>query len=218
MDGGDDGIGRDPSAGEDILEQGSDRPPLRLWPKVRFGRPPRIAVILGVAGLVIGLAGGYAAGYLHEAKRTSPPAQLAGPASSGAVIWAGVGGFPLGQSGTPCFDQNGTQLQLGMQITNFSSAPATLDSVKVILPLGGLKVISQSWGACGELPGSFGSPGTALPAAATTWFTVTFQVLVKCPQPLPVQFALGYTQNGRPATVHLPGFDDLGQITYAGCS
>jgi hypothetical protein len=217
MGGGDDGTGRQSSTGEDILEQGSGRPPLHLWPRVRLRRPPKVAVILGIAGLVIGLAGGYAAGTLPAGKRGAPPAQL-GPAASGPVISDEVGGFPLGQSGPPCFSQNGTQLQLGMQITNFSTAPATLNSVKVILPLGGLKVISQSWGVCGELPGSFGAPGTALAPAATTWFSVTFQVLIKCPQPLPVQFALRYTQNGRPATAHLTGFDDLSQVSYPGCS
>jgi hypothetical protein len=217
MGGGDDSIGRESSTGEDILEQGSDRPPLHLWPRVRLRRPPTVAVILGIAGLVIGLAGGYAAGTLPAGKRGAPPAQL-GTAASGPVISDEVGGFPVGQSGPPCFAQTGTELQLGMQITNFSTAPATLDSVKVILPLGGLKVISQSWGVCGELPGSFGAPGTALAPAATTWFSVTFQVLIKCPEPLPVQFALSYTQNGHPATAHLPGFDDLGQVNYTGCS
>lgn len=174
-------------------------------------------MLLGTAGLVIGLVGGFAAGTLHAGKRGGPPAQL-GPTASGALISVGGSGYPLGQSGPPCFAQTGTQLQLGMQITNFSSAPATLDSVKVILPLGGLKVISQSWGVCGELPGSFSAPETTMLPAATTWFSVTFQVLVKCPQPLPVQFTLNYTQNGRPASARLPGFDDLGQITYPGCT
>jgi len=175
-------------------------------------------VLLGIAGLVIGLGGGFAAGTLHAGKRGGPPAQL-GPTASGALISVGGSGYPLGQSGPPCFDQaSPQQLQLGMQITNFSSAPVTLDSVKVILPMGGLKVISQSWGVCGELPRSFGPPETALPPAATTWFSVTFQVLVECPQPLPVQFTLSYTQNGRPASARLPGFDDLGQVSYPGCS
>jgi hypothetical protein len=52
---------------------------------------------------------------------------------------------------------------------------------------------------------------------ASTWITVTFQVLVSCPQPLPVQFTLDYDQQGRAAAIRLPGFPDLAQVPYIGC-
>jgi hypothetical protein len=48
--------------------------------------------------------------------------------------------------------QIGHALQLGVQVTNESSADLTLGRVTVVLPLGGLKVISQAWGPCGQLP------------------------------------------------------------------
>jgi hypothetical protein len=34
---------------------------------------------------------------------------------------------------------------------------------------------------------------------------------------LPVQFAVGYVAQGHSATASLPGFPDLGQVTYTGC-
>ena len=61
---------------------------------------------------------------------------------------------------------------------------------------------------------------TAAPAApfsAGGWITVTFQVLVSCPHPLPVQFTLDYDQQGRAAAIRLPGFPDLAQVPYTGC-
>lgn len=94
----------------------------------------------------------------------------------------------------------------------------TLRQVRAVLPLGGLRVRSQGWGPCGELPAAGVVPGNVLPAAASTWFTVTFTVLVKCPGALPVQFTVGYDRLGRPATVRLPGFVDLSHVPYAGWS
>jgi hypothetical protein len=117
--------------------------------------------------------------------------------------------------------QTGRDLQVGLQITNLSPAAVRLRRVEVVLPLGGLKMISQTWGPCGELPATAKTPGGILPPTlrrgASAWITVTFQVLVRCPQPLPVQFILGYDQQGRPAAIRLPGFPDLGQIPYSGC-
>jgi hypothetical protein len=216
MSGGYESGNGEASAGDDILEQGSSRPPVRWWPPVRLRRPAAVAVVLGVAGLLTGLAAGYAAGTLHTGKRTPPPAQSA--AATPLTIFAG---FPVGQSGPQCSAQAGDQLQLGVQVTNVSAAPAVLRRVDVVLPLGGLKMISQAWGPCSQLSVTlFGVPGEldrVLPAGASTWFTVTFQVLVRCPGPLPVQFTLSYNQNGRPASVQLPGFNDLGQVPYTGC-
>jgi hypothetical protein len=130
-----------------------------------------------------------------------------------------AGGFPLSQSGPQCSVQIGRELQVGLQITNLSGTAVRLRRVKVLLPLGGLKVTSQAWGPCGQLPATgeaSGSPPT-LGRGASSWFSVTFQVLIRCPHPLPVQFTVGYEQQGRPAAIRLPGFPDLGQVPYSGC-
>jgi hypothetical protein len=204
--------GRDGSpAGDDVLEQGSRRRPLLRW------RLPRAALVLGAAGLLVGLAAGYAAGVRHAGKPPSPPRA----AALQTVPSFTAGGFPLSQSERGCSAQTGHQLQLGLEITNLSTTALTLRRVKVVLPLGGLRETSQAWGPCGELPGAPDAPGNALPPTlgpgASTWFTVTFQVLVRCPQPLPVQFVLDFEQGGRLAAMPLPGFPDLTQVRYSGC-
>jgi hypothetical protein len=168
--------------------------------------------------LVAGLAAGYAVGVRHAGEHAAPPtpSRAAAPAAPFSA-----GGFPLSQSGPQCSVQNGRELQVGLQITNLSSAAVRLRRVEVVLPLRGLRVISQAWGPCGKLPPTGEASGSILPPAlrrgASSWFTVTFQVLVRCPQPLPVQFTLDYDQQGRPAAIRLPGFPDLGQIPYSGC-
>ena len=132
--------------------------------------------------------------------------------------------------------QRGRDLQLGVEVINLSSAAVTLGQVRSILPLGGLRPISQQWEPCGAISsswqatagGSFvfvkASTGevetgssTVLPPLGTAWLSVTFRVLVACPGPLPVQFSVGYQENGRTGTAQLPGFPDLGQVTYTGC-
>jgi hypothetical protein len=174
-------------------------------------RPPRSAVILAVAGLAAGLVAGYAAGDRHA--RSS-----AAPLSRSRVAISPAAGTPaLSQSGSQCSAQIGRALQLGVQVTNQSAAGVTLRRVAAVLPLGGLKVTSQAWGPCGELPVLSYAPGNALPAGASTWFTVTFKVLVRCPGALPVQFILDYDWRGGPAAIHLPGFVDLGDVPYASC-
>jgi hypothetical protein len=63
------------------------------------------------------------------------------------------------------------------------------------------------------------TPGGAvvLPPYGTAWLSVTFRVLVACQRPLPVQFSVSYQENGRTGAAQLPGFPDLGQVTYTGC-
>jgi hypothetical protein len=199
-------------AGDDVLELGSRRRPvLRRW-------PPSAALLLGAAALLGGLAVGYAAGARHAGEHAAPPA-LSHAAAPAAPFSAG--GFPLSQSGPQCSVQTGRELQVGLQITNLSAAAVRLRRVEVALPLGGLRVTAQAWGPCGELRATGEAPGDVLPPilgrGASSWFTVTFQVLVRCPQPLPVQFTLDYDQQGRPTAIRLPGFPDLGQVPYSGC-
>jgi hypothetical protein len=201
-------------AGDDVLELGGRRRQVPRW-------RPSAALVPGVVALVAGLAVGYAGGARHAGEHAAPssPSRAGAPAAPSAPFSAG--GFPLSQSGPQCSVQTGRELQVGLQITNLSRAAVRLRRVIVMLPLGGLRVTSQAWGPCGELPASGEAPGSILPPTlrrgASSWFTVTFQVLVGCPKPLPVQFTLDYDQQGRPAAIRLPGFPDLGQVPYSGC-
>jgi hypothetical protein len=199
-------------AGDDVLEVGSrPRPVPRWW-------PPSAALVLGAVALLAGLAVGYTAGARHGGEDAAPPSPSRATAPAAPFS---AGGFPLSQSGPQCSVQTGRELQVGLQITNLSPAAVRLRRVEVALPLGGLRLTSQAWGPCGELPATGEVPGNLLPPTlgqgASSWFTVTFQVLVRCPQPLPVQFTLDYDQQGRAAAIRLPGFPDLGQVPYSGC-
>jgi hypothetical protein len=205
--------GDGPGAGDDVLELGRQRRRVPRW-------PPPAALIPAAVALVAGLAAGYAAGARHPAAPATPPGpSRAAPAAAAAPFSAG--GFPLSQSGPQCSVQTGRALQVGLQITNLSPAALRLRQAEVVLPLGGLTVTTQTWGPCGQLPAT-GHPARhplppALRPGASTWLTITFHVLAKCPQPLPVQFTLHYDQQGHPAAIRLPGFTDLGQVPYSGC-
>jgi hypothetical protein len=56
-----------------------------------------------------------------------------------------------------------------------------------------------------------------LPAGASTWFSVTFRVLIGCATPLPVQFRVRHDLAGRAGSIFLAGFNDLSQVPYVGC-
>jgi hypothetical protein len=201
--------GGDPPPGADVVESGNWRRPARRW------RPPQAGVALGVAGLLAGLAAGYAIGIHHGANHPAVLSRSRGVARAAASPV--VGDFALVQAGPQCSAQTGRELQLGIQVTNTSATPVTLSRVDVVLPLGGLRPVSQAWGPCGELRSFSQAPGTVLPAGGSTWFTVTFRVLVGCPQALPVQFRLRYDLDGRPGSIFLGGFSDLGQVPYDSC-
>jgi hypothetical protein len=200
-----------------VVEQGGRHFPSLKW------RPPRGAALLLAVGLVTGLAAGYAAGYREAPRSASPPAASPGSTSpaSAATLATGTaapfeGGPALTQAIGTCSAQSGRELQLGVQVTNGSVVKIRLGRVHSTLPLGGLRAISQQWAPCGAIgvsrdPASLG-PGDS------TWFSVTFQVLVGCPGPLPVQFTVDYSSAGVPAAVILPGFADLSQVPYTGCT
>ena len=195
----------------DVVEQGGRRffPSLN-WPLMKW-RPPRGAAILLAVGLIIGLAAGYATGYRQAPRNASaPPTPSSGPASP---VFAD--GLALTQDTGTCSVQSGRELQLGVQVTNTSTEPIVLSRIRTVFPLGGLKMVSQQWAPCGAT-GAVQGP-VALEPGDSTWFSVTVQVLVACPAPIPVQFVVGYTYAGEAATVDLPGFPDLGQVPYTGC-
>lgn len=99
---------------------------------------------------------------------------------------------------------------------NQSASAVTLGRIRPLLPLGGLRATASSWGTCGAVPEAGAFP-PSLGSGATDWLTVTFDVLVRCPAPLPVQFEVTYLQSGRVAAARFDGFSDLGQVPYSGC-
>jgi len=143
-------------------------PPLG-WP------PSRGAAILGIAGLIIGLAAGYALGDRHpgQAVRRSevkaagavasapagftalvyPPPPPGGPAYSSSLGSTDLSG--LAQTGGACSLQRGRELQIGVEVINLSERPVTLGPVKPVLPSGGLRLASQQWAPCGALSPSW---------------------------------------------------------------
>ena len=209
----------------DVVEQGERR----FFPSLHW-RPPRGAAILLAVVLIAGLAAGYAAGYRQAPRNASaPPTASANPVSpppaqiaiQGTVIPVDgtgtvlTGGLALTQDTGTCSVQSGRELQLGVQVTNGSTEPIGLGGFRTVLPLSGLKVVSQQWAPCGVI-GAVQVPATLGPGDSA-WLSVTVQVLVACPAPIPVQFVVGYTYAGGSATVNLPGFPDLGQVPYTGC-
>jgi hypothetical protein len=197
----------------------------RRFPRLRWRSPRSIAVLAGVAlpvgvALLAGLVAGYAAGHRQAVYLTpspiTPPGFIASPVPYPAPSL--VAGVPaLIQSSGTCATQIGRDLQLGVQVTNQSPAGISLGRVEAVLPLGGLKAISQRWAPCGALPSGPDVAGNSLAPGASTWFTVTFKVLMTCPGPLPVQFTVHYAVQGLAAAVSLPGFPDLSHVPYSGC-
>jgi hypothetical protein len=178
-------------------------------------------VILTAVGLLAGLAAGYAAGERHGASRGASSPALSRPTVTAAPTTAPATLDPtlaLTQVPGGCSVQMGRELQLGVQVTNQSAAEVTLRRVEAVLPLGGLKAVSQQWAPCGALPADPNSPANSLPVGASAWFTVTFKVLLRCPGPLPVEFAIDYDMQGQPFHASIPGFSDLGHVPYTGCA
>jgi len=197
----------------DVVEQGGGRLPSLNWRPLNWRSRRGTAILLAV-GLIVGLAVGYAAGDRQASRSVGPPrpaVSSAPPAPSLAAVSPAL----IQAIGT-CAVQDGRELQLGVQVTNQSTANLTLSLVRPVLPLGGLKWVAQQWAPCGTLP--TGQDPATLPPGASTWFSVTFEVLVRCPGPLPVQFMVEYMVGGRAAITSLPGFPDLGSVPYTGCA
>lgn len=218
---------------DDVLEQGRDRRPAPSWwtgpvrswwtraaPSWWPPKFSRFAAALSVVALLLGLGVGYLAGVRHGPGDT---AAAPAPSASTSSLPVSVGGPTLEQSDNRCSAQQGATLQLGVELTNQSATPLTLSLLRVVLPLGGMRVTDVTWGPCGEIPGSTEDPpqGDAtdryLMPGASGWLTITVAVLVKCPQGMPVQFKVGYLQHGKLSTVQLPGFPDLANVSYSGC-
>ena len=206
---------------DDVVEQSGHRftalnwrPPAG-WRPFRGGHRPRRGAVLLAAGLAAGLVTGLASGYAAGRQHARPPAS--GTAASSASL-TDPDIAVLDQSGAECSMQSGRDLQLGIEIANQSAAALTLRDVRVVLPLPGLRAVTMRWATCGAIPQDhMALADTLMPPGTTAWFTVTLQVLAHCPAPLPVEFTVGYTQNGHLESANLPGFSDLTQVPYSGC-
>jgi hypothetical protein len=182
------------------------------WPWAR-ARGPVIGIALAAlaAGLVLGFIGGHL-----QASTGGRPARAA---TAPATVLP-VGNFVVSATGSRCAVQRGHTLQLGIEIMNRSGRTVVLRQIKPVLPLGGLREIANQWGPCGSLPEQ--GPGlgqaTSLAPGATGWLTVTFNVMVGCPQPLPVFFKVSFVQASRLLTADLDSFPDLGQVRYNNCT
>jgi hypothetical protein len=222
---------RDASRDEDIVELGGSGPGRRLlggrirltggWGPSPGWRPSRGATAFAVTALALGLVVGYAAGDWHGRRGTALPEPAPAVSSSAP---AAVATLPFAVSsaiiqGTgACSVQSGRHLALGVQFSNLSTEPLTLDSARAVLPLGGLTAGAWHWTPCGALPQTPTDPeDEILLPGASTWLTMTFSVKVGCPGALPVQFSIGYLAQGRSLTASLPGFPDLSQVPYTGC-
>lgn len=185
----------------------------------RLGLPdrivPRVWFIGAVAAaLAIGLGTGYAIG-----RHNAPTHAVRGattPSSSSAAFGPTEA---LALTGVRCSVQHGRQLELGIEVINNSSAAVTLVRTISHQPRGGLQPIRSIRGTCNQLAPATGGEidGYHVRPGATVWLTLAFQVLVQCPQPLPVQIDVDYLRDGSPHHVDLGGFPDLGSVPYSGC-
>jgi len=204
------GLAESPGAAGDaeVIEM-RGHPPRWPWSGAR-GPAISIALTALAAGLLLGFIGGY--------RQATANGRSARAATSAATVFP-VGGTAITGTGNRCAVQLGHALQLGVEIVNQSDRTVALRQIEPVLPLGGLKAVASRWGTCGALtelgPGL--GQATALGPDATGWLTVTFDVMVGCPQPLPVQFKISYAQASRLVTAELPGFPDLGQVRYNNC-
>src|ERR1700733_4421761 len=163
---------------DDVVEQGGA--PLRLpewarrprWLPARGGRPSRGAAIVGIAGVVVGVAAGYGGGYrdLGQAGRADRAAAAgavpSATAGSAALVYTpkppggrryyssnlGIAALSgLAQTGGACSVQRGQDLQVGVEVINLSETSVTLGQIRPVLPRGGVRLVSQQWAPCGAL-------------------------------------------------------------------
>jgi len=164
-----------------------------------------IALALLAAGLLIGFFGGRL-----TAHQAVPKAR-----SSVPVVVPLVGAIVM--TGSRCAVQVGNNLQLGLEIMNYGRLTVTVDAIRAMFPLGGLRAISSGVGTCGALPGSQIPPRPLLSPGQTEWIHITVAVRVTCPEPIPVWFKVRYASAGKTSSTVLAGFPDLGPVSYRHC-
>jgi hypothetical protein len=210
-------VAEEPETG-DLVELGGRTVRLPGWLSSRLPgwRPSRSAGVLAVVALAAGLAAGYAAGD-RARDGTALPALSASPAAAPAATFSFAGTPALTQDTGACSVQRGHDLVLGVQLTNQSTQPLMLITTKAVLPLGGLSQVTWQWATCGAIAAPPAQTDAILMPGESAWMAVTFTVKEACPGPLPVEFSVGYLEQGKPAIASLPGFPDLSQVPYSGC-
>jgi hypothetical protein len=182
------------------------RSPRFSW-RGAWGPTVGIAVAALAAGLLLGFMGRHRQASLGHGPPRAAAALSSVPAAADTII----------ATGNACAVQLGHTLQLGVEIANQSDRAVALRQVRAVLPLGGLRETGSGPGPCGALAGPGTPPPAALGPGATGWLHATFDVLVRCPGPLPVGFRVGYAQGGQLASADLSPFPDLSQVPYRGC-
>lgn len=221
----------DESGVSDVIEAGTGAPGShRLGPD---WRPSRGAILLATVTLLAGLTAGYAAGNgtngsaTHRASGPAPrPSATSAAAARPVPISATQTINPLADVGPPveqlsesCSVRTGSQLQLGVEVTNHSGAVATLTGLRIVFPgdAGALRELTWQWAPCGAIDYGVYQPVILLAPGSDAWLSATFKVLVRCPAAYPVQFSVSYLSLGVPATTILQGFPDLGTVPDMDC-
>jgi hypothetical protein len=234
--------GHDESGNDDILEQGAGRPG-----SARLGfeaprwldflgpgssgdgprwRPSRGAAVLAAVTLLAGLGAGYAVGKGTSGAAPAPRPSATSTAIARSTPAPSLPANPLTeldavqQLTESCSAQSGSELQLGVEVTNESPAAITLVGVKTKFPMdtGALRLVSSQWAPCGAISDGLSQPTAPLAPGQSGWLSVTVKVGVRCPTPYPVQFTVDYVTGRTHLTESLPGFPDLSQVEYSGCT
>src|SRR5689334_20626531 len=116
----------------------------------------RTPVVIVLLAMVIGGVAGYLVGH-HRAGTDSPSVESV---STGAPETTSL---PVSATGNRCAVQEGTHLQLGVELLNRSTTPVILRPARVVLPLNGLRIRSVTWGGCGQLVPAAGGADRMLP-------------------------------------------------------
>jgi hypothetical protein len=214
------------SADDDVLKPGAGRPGAGGRAFGPRWRPSRGAVVLAAVTLLAGLGAGYAAGKGTSGAAPAPSPSTTGPAIARPAPARSSPANPLAeldavqQLTESCSAQSGTKLQLGVEVANGSPAAITLTGIKTTFPMdtGALRLISSQWAPCGAISDGLSQPTAPLAPGESGWLSVTVKVGVRCPTPYPVQFTVDYVTGRTHLTESLPGFPDLSQVEYSGCT
>lgn len=158
-----------------------------------------------VVALLVAAVGGYLVG-----RGDRPPAPAAAPTHAARPPSADT----ITPTGDRCAVPTSSTLQVGISITNLGDQPVTVSSVEVSLPMGGLRLRTQGWGACGQTQPA--APRTVQPNQIV-WLNATFDLPDGCPQPYPVGFTVVSTAGGGEARTPILSFPDLSTVDFPSC-
>lgn len=174
-----------------------------------------LLLVVGLGWYALGDRHGHPAGTgqtavdLPSSAAVTRPGRLGGPdLADGATILA---------SGDTCTALTGPVLQVGADVSNVSGSPVAVTKVNTTLPqAGGLRLLSQAWGECGEQSPPTGAT-QVVPPGGTLWFTATFELIQLCPTGYPVQFTVVSTRGGRQTFTPVDEFPDLSVVDFHWC-